>query len=133
MNLLKYVHLQWAGNPALSGLLPVERVFTGQSDGPSPPYAAISKLGQRPCTRHGDGSSLERAALRVEIFSADYETGRAILDAVQRAFDGAAFDADENAKILDVRRTDETEKQLNLDHWRFAADYECLAYLPNGA
>jgi hypothetical protein len=133
MNLLKYVHLQWADNPALNGLLPVERVFTGQSDGAAPPYAAISKLSQRPYTRHGDGSSLERAALRVEIFTADYETGRAILDAVQRAFAGAAFDADEIAKILDVRRTDEAEKQLNLGLWRFAAEYECLAYLPDGA
>ena len=43
MNLAQVIHQRWAGDGALSALLPASRLYTGMSVDPTPPYAVITR------------------------------------------------------------------------------------------
>jgi hypothetical protein len=132
MNLAKYLHLRWADVPELNELLPVEKVFTGMSSDPAPPYAAISKESERPFTRHNDGSAIDKVVMRIQVFHDEYDAGAAVLHEIKSAFERAAFDLDDGDKVLDMLRIDDTEKQLDAGTWQFSVDFQCLVYLPEG-
>ena len=130
MNLAKYLHQLWADATALNALLPVEKVFTGMSSDAVRPYAVIAKESARPFSRHNDGSALDKALMRIQIFHGSYDAGLAVLNEIKSAFECIAFDLDDGCKVLDMQRIEENEKQLDAEEWQFTVDFRCLVYLP---
>jgi hypothetical protein len=132
MNLLQVLHQRWSANAELNGLLPASRVFTGMSSDRTPPFAVIFKLSQRPLSLPGDGSAIDRAAVRFRVFHDHYDAGAEILQHVKIAFDRTAFDLAENNKVLNLQRTNDSENQHDDGIWEFTIDFDCTLYLPTG-
>ncbi len=132
MNLAKYLHERWANAFDLNALLPAEKVFTGLSGDSAPPYAVIAKESAKPFTRHNDGSSLEKATMRFQIYHSRYDAGLAVSNEIKKAFDGAAFDLDDGCKVLTMLRVNESENQINLEEWQFTSVFLCTVFLPSG-
>jgi hypothetical protein len=132
MNLAKYLHERWAAATELIAVLPAEKVFTGLSGDPAQPYAVLSKQSAKPFTRHNDGSGIDKVAMRIQVFHAEYDAGLAVSHEIKSAFERAAFDLDDGCKVLDMARINESETQLDAEAWQFTLDFECLAYLPDG-
>ena len=133
MNLAKYLHERWAAADDLNGLLPEEKVFTGMSSDPAPPYAVISQEGRKPFTRHSDGSALDKVLVRIQVFHGQYDAGPGIIREINRAFEGSSFDLDDGCKVFNMLRTDQREKQLEPGVWQFILDFQCTVFLPEGA
>ncbi|MCC6125826.1 MAG: DUF3168 domain-containing protein [Pirellulales bacterium] len=132
MKLAKHLHEHWSSSAALNGLLPVEKVFTGMSGDSALPYATISLEGAKPLSRHGDGSALDEVAVQIELFHGGYDAGLAVLKEIEAAFERLSLDLDEGRKMLDMRRGDRREKPLDAETWRFALDFRCTVFLPEG-
>ena len=132
MNLARYTHERWAATAELNELLPEEKVFTGMSGEPAPPYAVISQEGRKPFSRHSDGSAIDKMLLRIQVFHGQYDAGLAIVREINVAFEGGSFDLDDGCKVFGMLRIDQREKQLAADLWQFIVDFEITAYAPEG-
>ena len=132
MNLMSVLHQRWSADAALNGLLAASRVFTGMSPDRTPPFAVISKTGQRPISLPGDGSALDRVGVRIQVFHDHYDAGAEILGQVKTTFDRTAFELADDQKVLNMQRTNDVEKQSDDGMWEFLIDFDCTVYLPAG-
>ncbi len=133
MNLLQVIHQRWAATPALNGLLPAARVFTGLSTDPTLPYAIISKESDRPGEYHNDGSATAAVGLRIEVFHGQYDAGAAVVEQVQATFDNSDFPLSGGDKVVAMRRVNDAERQSDDGVWQFTCDFQCTVYLAAGA
>ncbi|MGW8256754.1 MAG: tail completion protein gp17 [Thermoguttaceae bacterium] len=132
MNLAQVIHQRWAEATTLNDLLPASRVYTGLSFDPSRPYALISKENQRPQTYHSDGSAIDAVGLRIRVVHDEYDAGAEIVNQVKIVFDRTAFDLAGSDKVLNIERTNDTERQNNDGVWEFSIDFKCTVFLNVG-
>jgi hypothetical protein len=132
MNLLQVLHQRWSDDPALDGLLPTGRVFTGMSSDRAPPYAVISKVSQRPVSLPGDGSAIDSIVVQFRVFHDHYDAGAEILQQVKATFDRTAFDLADSKEVFNMQRTKDAEEQHADGLWEFTISFECTVYLPTG-
>jgi hypothetical protein len=132
MNLAQVIHQRWAANSALNNLLPATRVYTGLSFDPLRPFAVISKEKDRPESYHSDGSAVDVVGLRIQVFHDHYDAGAGIVQQIKTAFDRTNFNLAGNDKVLNMQRSNESERQNNDGVWQFIIDFDCTVYLAAG-
>jgi hypothetical protein len=132
MNLTQAVHQRWAATAPLVALLPAERVFTGSSVDPAPPFAVIARESGQPLARFGDGSGIDAARLRIQVFDDCYDRATAIIQQVKLAFDRASFALASGDKVLEIRRHADGEEQQPDARWQMTVEFECIVYLAAG-
>ena len=132
MNLDQVIHQRWAATPALDGLLPAERVYTGMSVDPTLPYAVLSKESERPGDYHNDGSATAAVGLRIQVFAGQYRSGADILHQLKAAFDHGDFPLSGADKVVDMQRLNDFGRQSDDGVWQFTCDFLCTVYLAAG-
>jgi hypothetical protein len=119
MNLEQAIHQRWAASAGLSALVPAERVTTGRSSQAGVPYATILRERARTALRTNAGDTLEEITLRIHVWHDDYDAGRSALDAVRGTFDRSGFALADGARVLQMRRLQETAVQHPDGMWQF--------------
>ncbi len=132
MNLVQAIHQRWAASAGLDALLPASRVYTGISVEGTTPYAVITKQSDRPWVYLGDGSTIDRVGVRVEVFHDDYDAAAAIMHQVKAAFDRADLTLTGGDRVINVQRLDDSERQDNDGLWRLTIDFLCTVFLETG-
>ena len=78
---------KWAGHAALTALLPVERLSTGvRLESPSLPHAVLSRGTRAAAERTSSGVEIERIETRLNVYSADLDLGKQVLEAARECF-----------------------------------------------
>lgn len=132
MKLLKGIHTHWAAQTGLTALLPASKCCTGEAGDSSLPYCTVVKTACVAIVGANDGSALDEARVRFRLFSANYDDGEAIAEAIKAAFDGTDFALTGNDRVIQVTRTDDNAaKQLD-GVWLFTIDFLFRVYLENG-
>jgi len=131
VNLEQAIHGRWADDATLESLLPAAGLTTGISPGATAPYATLNRLHCRTVLRSNAGDAVDEVALRVSIWHDNHDDGRAILEAVQGAFDRSAFSLADGQRVVEMRRTDDRAVQDG-DKWNFVIDFLVRVYLPSG-
>jgi hypothetical protein len=132
MNLAQVIHQRWAADETLNGLLPASRVYTGLSFDPARPFGVISKESDKPESYHSDGSAIDAVGLRIQVFHDHYDAGAEILHQIKTVFDRTAFDLAGSDKVLNIRRSNDWERQNSDGAWQFVVDFSCTVYLASG-
>ena len=132
MNLAQVIHQRWAANSALDNLLPATRVYTGLSFDPVRPFAVISKESDKPETYQSDGAAIDSVGLRIQVFHDHYDAGAEIVHHIKAAFDRTAFDLAGSDKVLNIERSNDSERQTGDGVWQFTVDFNCTVYLASG-
>ena len=132
MNLAQVIHQRWAAAEGLNGLLPAARVYTGMSVESSLPFAVISKQSDRPLSRYNDGSAIDAVGVRIQVFHQDYDSAAAIVEQLKVVFDRSRFALAGCDKVIDMRRSDDSEHQEEDGAWRMVIDFDCTVYLAAG-
>jgi hypothetical protein len=132
MNLAQVIHQRWAADATLNGLLPATRAYTGLSFDSVRPFAVISKQSDKPESCHSDGSSIDAVVMRIQIFHDHYDAGAEIVHHIKTTFDRTAFNLAGSDKVLNIRRSNDSEKQNNDGVWQFTIDFSCTVYLAAG-
>ncbi len=132
MNLAQVIHQRWAAATTLNGLLPASRVYTGLSFDPQRPFAVISKESEQPQTYHSDGSAIDTVGLRIQVFHDNYDAGAEIVQQIKTVFDRSAFELAGSDKVLNIKRSNDSEQQNNDGAWQFIIDVDCTVYLAAG-
>ena len=132
MNLAQVIHQRWAAAEALDDLLPASRVFTGMNVNPAMPFAVIAKRNDRPLERFSDGSAIDTIELRIKVFDDDLDDGAAIVHEIKTAFDNTQFDLAGSDKVIQMRRTNDTQQQADDGSWQFVVDFACMVQLTAG-
>jgi hypothetical protein len=132
MNLAQVIHQRWAGDEALSALLPASHLYTGMSVDPTPPYAVISRQSDRPLAVFNDGSAVDRVGVRVQVFHDNYDAGAAVVHQIKAAFHLAEFPLAGSDKVIGMQRSNDFERQNDDGVWQFVVDFQCAVYLAGG-
>ena len=132
MNLAQVIHQRWAADSTLNGLLPATRAYTGLSFDPVRPFAVISKENDKPESYHSDGSAIDAVGMRIQVFHDHYDAGAEILHHIKAAFDRTAFDLAGSDKVLNIQRSNDSERQNPDGVWQFIIDFKCTVYLASG-
>ncbi|MBI2826708.1 MAG: DUF3168 domain-containing protein [Planctomycetia bacterium] len=126
MSLEQAIHERWASDFVLTAGLPVERVFTGNACGDPPlPYAVLERRENQVLARTSSGTSIDRAVLRITVWTADLGQGQQILRAVAGRFDRAEFDL-AAGRVLNMERLAESQSQQDDGAWRLEMDYAVI-------
>lgn len=129
MNLAQVIHQRWAAAAGLNALLPAARFYTGMNVDPTPPFAVLNKLNGRPTARFNDGSACDTVGVRIEVHDSDYDHALAVLAQLKLAFDATSFAIAGSDRVLDMRRTDDTQQQRPDGVWVVTVDFECWVYV----
>ncbi len=129
MNLAEVIHQRWAAASGLNDLLPASRVHTGIGVDPTLPYAVLSKQSDRPTQRHNDGSAVSAVELRIRVFHDNYDSAAAVVEQVEAAFNGADFALSGNDRVINMRRSNDFQRQEDDGVWQFVIDFDCTVYL----
>ena len=129
MNLAQVIHQRWAAAAALAELLPAASVYTGTSVDPTTPYAVIGKQSDRPEANFNDGSAVNTVVVRIEVFHDNRDAGAAIVHQVKAAFDRTDFALAGGDKVINMQRSNDSERQEKDGVWKFTADFNCTVYL----
>lgn len=150
MNLLETIQARWAADADLSILLPstddnskggTNRVHTGMNFDPELPFAAIELQGSTPEQIDSCGQAIDRAAIRIQVFTKDHKQGETIINAVKKAFTRSSFDLVAGSssssgvdadRVMNMQRTNDSEFQEEDGTWRFVIDFDCWVFLLNG-
>jgi len=133
MNLAQVIHQRWAAASGLNDLLPAASVYTGLSVDPQMPYAVISKRSDRPMARHNDGSGVDAVGVRIEVFHDNRDAAAAIVEQVKATFDRTDFALAGSDKVINMQRTNDSERQNDDGVWQMTIDFQCAIYLAPGA
>ncbi len=132
MNLSQVIHQRWAAATALDDLLPAQRVYTGASFDPAPPFATITKQSDRPDSYQSDGSAIDLVVLRIRVFHDRCDSAEEIIHAIKNAFDRTAFDLAGADKVLNMQRLNDYQQQRDDGVWEMIIDFKCTVYLASG-
>jgi hypothetical protein len=130
MNLEQAIHQRWAASDALATLLPTDRVTTGRSFGHALPYATITRRSCRTPFRTNAGA-LDEVALRIHVWHDDYDRGRSIVDELKATFDRSDFPLTGGARVVQMRRADDSAVEHNDGTWQFAVEFLVQVHLPS--
>ena len=130
LSLVQAIHQRWAESPALCSLLPVARVSTGMSADPALPRAVVHKESDRPLLSCNDGSEVALVTVRIRVFHDDYAAAAATIGQLKAALERAEFALECGGKVLDVRRSNDSEQQLENGVWEMTIDFDCTVHLP---
>ena len=119
-NLEAALHAHWAADAQLAAHLPPERVRTGRGHGRALPHAAVYRERTRPRLRASGETRIDETQLRIDLYFAEHDAGRAAADALRRAFDRATLPHPAGTEVLLVRAGEETVDQDAEGIWRFA-------------
>lgn len=107
MNIEKGIHTKWPTITALEALLPVARVFTGRAKGsPAMPYASIV-VAAMPTSDRSDKGMFRDANIRIQVWTDDYDVGKAIQTAIIAGFENTDFALDDG-DVYDMHHDDST-------------------------
>ena len=110
MNIEKGIHTKWATIAALEALLPAARVFTGRAMGsPVKPYASII-VAAMPTEERSDKGMFRAANVRIQVWSTDYDSGKAIQSAIEAGFENTDFALDDGT-VFDMQHDDSAALQ----------------------
>jgi hypothetical protein len=127
MTLEQAIHERWAATDALAALMPAERLTTGRASG-ALPYATLLRQESRPLAATNGGVAVEELSLRLRVWHADHDAGRAVVDAAKTALDGAEFYPVEGARLARLRRQGEAAFEHEDGTWRFTVRYRVYLY-----
>jgi hypothetical protein len=127
---MQAIHQRWAGAAQLSALLPAARVSTGASPNPSLPRAVLTKQSDRPVAVCNDGSAVTEIGVRIEVFHPDYDAAAAVIQQAAVQFDRTDFALPQSGRVINMRRTDDSEQQQEDGTWRMAIDFLCVVWCP---
>ncbi len=133
MNLLEVIHQRWSAATALNALLPASDLHTGMRVASAMPYAVVTKSSQRPDVYLSDGSVIDNVGLRIEVFDESHDAASAIVDQINAAFDRTAFDLSGNDRVVNMRRSNETNRQEDDGTWRMVIELECTVHHGNSS
>lgn len=118
------IHERWQDKAALNSLLASNRISTGNNNDRPPPYAILLNDA---ATRKAQSSQnrIDDATIRIELYHADYDEGRAIITQIcRKAADGGfhldAFAITDGGNVASVRAEDQGSFQDERGTWVFA-------------
>ncbi len=150
MNLLQTIHARWAADADLTILLPAtddnspggtNRVHTGMDFDPTLPFAVIELQGSVPEQIDQCGRAIDRASIRIQVFTADHAQGEKIIHAIKAAFTRSDFDLLAGSssssgvdadRVMNMQRTNDSQFQEPDGTWRFVIDFDCWVFLLSG-
>lgn len=130
MNIAKGIHTIWPTIAPLEALLPVARVFTGRAQGsPVMPYASVM-IPAMPTVGRSDKGMFRVPNVRIQVWSEDYASGKAIQTALVAGFENLDFDLDDG-HIDDMHHDDSGEFQEEKptgDVWQFVTVFSAAGH-----
>ena len=119
MTLEQALHQRWSDNQTLNALLPADRVTTGRSSLGTLPRATICRESRCTVCRTNLGDILEDVTVTMHLRHESFDDGIAIIRQFLAVFDRSHFNLSENAKVLSLRRIEDTCRQANDNTWQF--------------
>jgi hypothetical protein len=132
MNLEQAIYARWAATPGLESLLSSQSVRTGSFHGEGRPYATLERRTGRTVFRTNAGDALDDVTLSIHVWHDSYDAGRAIVHAIQAAFDRGGFDLDAGDRVVQMRRTADAAKQHDNNVWQFTVEFLVSVHLCSG-
>lgn len=128
-DLAAQIHVRWAADATLNGLLPVAQVHTGaySVEDPEFPFATITFPGGGP-RDYSNTDTIAHPVVQITVYHGlDYhDEAKAIMDAVLAAFDRADFELTGSDSVLNVQLTGEPSELQDSDgDWYLVASFEC--------
>jgi hypothetical protein len=129
MNLAEAIQTRWAATPSLCALLPAGQVMTGIYFAQTPPlrFATIALRGGTVEGYANDGSSIDTAAVRIQVHHDQYDQGAAIVAAVLAAFDRSDFAMGATDRVLCVQKSGVPSEAQDpqTGQWDWLIDFNC--------
>jgi hypothetical protein len=130
MNLEQVLHQRWSDATTLNALLSADRVTTGRSTVGSLPRATLNRRSRRTIGRNNTGETLEEITVEMLLRHDQFDAAAAIVEAFTAQFDRTAFSLADGAKVLNLRRTEETSRQQPDGTWQFRVELLAKVYQP---
>lgn len=127
MTLEAALHAHWAASPALSALLPVERLTTGLVRGAGTPCAALVPKACRAAVITNAGG-LEAAAFAFHVWEKNYGAALAIADAIRAAFHRATLQVSPQSQALRIAQSGRSARQHSGGLWEVRTEFEALVH-----
>jgi hypothetical protein len=136
MNLAQAIHARWAANERLNGLLPADRLITGQvpDDDRRTALATLLITGGRLLGCANDGSSVDELTVRLRVYHPDYDAGSTIVDALLAVFERADFDL-AGGRVVNMQRGGLAQEiqDPHSGRWQWMIEFQCCVQLFSGA
>lgn len=128
MTLEAALYAHWAASPALSALLPVEKLTTGLVRGAGTPCAALVPKACRAAVLTNAPGGLENVTFVFRVWHEDYDAALAIADAIRAAFHRAALDVSPQKHVLRIGQRARSIRQHADGLWELRIDFDALVH-----
>lgn len=106
---------------ALSSLLPIDRIVTGQNHDRDLPYASVNLESNQPGYRSNNGSARNRR-IRFQLWHENHADGSAIAMAIEDLFENKSF-ASDDVRLIQTRHENTITFQEPDGTWQFTIDF----------
>ena len=101
-----------------------------QARNPSLPRAVLTKESDRSAAVCNDGSAVTEVGVRIEVFHPDYDAAAAVIQEAASLFDRTDFALPQGGRVINMRRTDDSEQQQEDGTWRMAINFLSAVWCP---